>query len=352
MQTDQPPDPWWTGLARGIGTVAAQRHFLMPALNGAVGDRLERLSIRMRFRDGGRDVSVGRIGRLIVHRHLVICVHGLMGDEVVWGQLQDDKLQDDTAQGDMPSLVARLHAAGMTPLSVRYNSGRHVSQNGRSLSALLDTLVARHGHRFDRLSFVCHSMGGLVVRSAEHCAQQGKAQQTSPSRRTAGAWLDRMDTLICLGTPHDGAWLERSSSLLSEALERLPTRPTRIIAGLMNLRSAGIRDLRLGLLTDEDWGRRDSAWMGLEDRQQVPLSPNARYRVAVGLLTADETAWLGRVFGDGMVAPKSAGKLKLAGQGDGASALAIERQVFAGTGHVALMTRPDVHAWICDRLSD
>lgn len=334
MPIDPSDRRWWAGFARGAGTVAAQRHFLVPAINGAVGDRLKRLSIPMRFRDAGRDVSVAKVGRLIAHRHLVICVHGLMGDEVVWGQAPADAVP-----GEGLSLEARLAAAGMTPLSVRYNSGRHVSQNGRSLSALLDALVVRHGARFDRVSFVCHSMGGLVVRSAEHRAQKDKALLG------ASAWLDRMDTLICLGTPHDGAWLERTSSVVSEVLQRLPTRPTRIIAGLMNLRSAGIRDLRLGLLTDDDWARRDSAWMGLADRQQVPLSPGVRYRVAMGTLTADETAWLGRVFGDGMVAPGSAGTLS------GADDAGIEQRVFPSTGHVALMVRPDVHAWICARLA-
>ena len=342
MQIDppsDPPRPWWAGVVSGARTVAAQRHFVMPALNGAVGDRLQRLAIPMRLREAGRDISVARVGRLIEHRHLVICVHGLMGDEVVWGE----------AKGDAPSLLARLSAAGMTPLSVRYNSGRHVSQNGRSLAALLDALVARHGHRFDHLSFVCHSMGGLVVRSAEHCAQQARAQRGEALQgrapQDATDWLARMDTLVCLGTPHDGAWLERTSSVISDVLSRVATRPTRIISGLMNLRSAGIQDLRLGLLTDADWARRDAAWMRLTDRQSVPLSPGVRYRLAVGTLTADEQAWLGRVFGDGMVAPRSASQVGLGASG-------VERRVFAGTGHVALMTRPDVHAWLCDRLRD
>lgn len=322
MQIEQTPESWWAGIARGARTVADQRHFVMPAVNGAVGDRLRRLAIRMRLRDRGRDIPVGRVGRLISHRHLVICVHGLMGDEVVWG----------AARRGAPSLLARLGEVGASPLCVRYNSGRHVSQNGRSLSSLLDAMVARHGHRFDRISFVCHSMGGLVVRAAEHRAQQD-----------ASSWLSRMDTLVCLGTPHEGAWLERTSSALSEVLGRLPTRPTRLIAGLMNLRSAGIRDLRLGLLTDEDWARRDSAWMGLADRQAVPLSPGVRYHLGIGLLTADETAVLGRVFGDGMVAPRSA---RLSAQPE------VCRRVFTSTGHVALMTRPDVHAWICSTLSE
>ncbi len=52
---------------------------------------------------------------------------------------------------------------GRTPLYVRYNTGRHVSDNGASLDALPEGLP-----ECDDIALVGHSMGGLVARSACH----------------------------------------------------------------------------------------------------------------------------------------------------------------------------------------
>jgi len=61
---------------------------------------------------------------------------------------------------------------GVTPLYLRYNSGLHISQNGRALAALLDRLIEQHPG-IDRLTLVGHSMGALIARSAGHYAGAG-----------------------------------------------------------------------------------------------------------------------------------------------------------------------------------
>src|SRR5436309_1398051 len=57
---------------------------------------------------------------------------------------------------------------GATPVYVRYNSGRHVSENGRSIDELLEALVAAWPVEVGRIALVGHSMGGLVARSAAY----------------------------------------------------------------------------------------------------------------------------------------------------------------------------------------
>ena len=65
---------------------------------------------------------------------LVVFVHGLMGNEVGW--------RLGRRQGREPYGTRLARELGCTPVYVRYNSGRHISENGRSLADLLDAIVA------------------------------------------------------------------------------------------------------------------------------------------------------------------------------------------------------------------
>ncbi len=133
---------------------------------------------------------------------------------------------------------------GATPVYVRFNTGRHISENGRSLPELLGALVDRWPVEVDEVALVGHSMGGLVARSACHRA----AEEGMP-------WVDRLRHTVTLGTPHMGAPMAQGVHKLAHALDRLPE--TRMFAGFLKRRSSGIRDLRYGSLVDEDWRDRD-----------------------------------------------------------------------------------------------
>ena len=56
----------------------------------------------------------------------------------------------------------------VTPVYVRYNTGRHISTNGRELAAKLQRLVSVWPVRVREIDLIGHSMGGLVIRSACH----------------------------------------------------------------------------------------------------------------------------------------------------------------------------------------
>ena len=121
------------------------------------------------------------------------------------------------------------------PVYLHYNSGRHVSENGREFAALLEQLVAGWPVPVDELVIVGHSMGGLVARSACHHAEaQGQA------------WLASLTKLVCLGTPHHGAPLERGGRWVDVLLGLSPY--VAPFARLGKARSAGITDLRFGNL--------------------------------------------------------------------------------------------------------
>ena len=87
---------------------------------------------------------------------------------------------------------------GYTPVYLRYNSGLRIGANGRMLADSLESLLAHWPQPVDDLVLIGHSMGGLVARSAIHHA-------TNAGQR----WASQLSKMICLGTPHHGAPLER-----------------------------------------------------------------------------------------------------------------------------------------------
>src|SRR4051812_15724056 len=115
------------------------------ALNGVYGDRLEAegspLAIPMQVR---------RVGETITP-HVVVFLHGLGETEYAWGRPNYGDLLDDA-----------------TPVFIRFNTGRHISENGTDLAALLEDLVRDWPVPVARITIVGHSMGGLVARSACH----------------------------------------------------------------------------------------------------------------------------------------------------------------------------------------
>jgi pimeloyl-ACP methyl ester carboxylesterase len=168
---------------------------------------------------------------------LAVFVHGLCGTEHSWNARSGP---DSVCYGDL--LEADL---GQTPVYVRYNTGLHVSENGRALSALMERLTAVWPTPVHEIALVGHSMGGLVVRSACHHGSVSRARWTQAVRHVA-----------CLGSPHLGAPLEQATGALCRSLAVLPE--TRPFARLVNQRSARIKDLRSGSLVDEDRLGRDA----------------------------------------------------------------------------------------------
>ena len=105
---------------------------------------------------------------------LVVFVHGLCETEEAWWL---GTRADPAADAPAPRTYgARLRDdLGFSPLYLRYNSGLHISENGRRLSWLLEELCREWPVEVRELALVGHSMGGLVARSACHEAADGGA---------------------------------------------------------------------------------------------------------------------------------------------------------------------------------
>lgn len=320
-----------TGTAWLARTGYENRNYLPAVLNGAVGDKLARagegLAIGMSFRHDRRDIPVAALAVSMADGdgRAAVFVHGLMGDELMWQQ---------TLGGDEGLAAALERDRGVVPLYVRYNSGLHISTNGRALADLLESFARAHAGDVKTLTLVGHSMGGLVVRSAEHYG-----------REAGHRWPELVDSIALLGAPHDGSYLEKLGHLTSTILETIPTSQTRIISRVIDERSDGIKDLRIGVLVDEDWQRPDAHSMPIAERTTVPLLPDARYHVVIGTLVGDHTSIVAAYLGDGLVAKGSALGTKRDELTD-----AVVYKVFPRTGHMALMTSPDVQQYLVEVL--
>jgi pimeloyl-ACP methyl ester carboxylesterase len=263
---------------------------VVSALNGAFGDALLRqgnpLALRMAVRRNGQDVGITRSGMRSAYPNaksrLVVFVHGLCETDEAW------KLG---AGRHVPYGHRMEIELGYTPVYLRYNTGRHISENGRELAVLLEDLVAAWPVQVDEVVLIGHSMGGLVGRSACHYGADS-------------ACVAKVRHVFTLGTPHRGAPLEQATNAATAALARLPE--TRPIAKALNLRSSGIKDLRYGYLTDECWMDQDCDAYLRTSAQEIPFLPTARHYFICATLTREADAPVGRIIGDLLVLPPSA----------------------------------------------
>jgi pimeloyl-ACP methyl ester carboxylesterase len=246
---------------------------LLAALNGLIGDTLdEPLAI---------PTAVRRVGEPATPR-LAVFIHGLGETEYAWGA---------------PSYGERLHQdLAITPVYVRYNSGRSIADSGASLAALLDEVVAGWPVEVEQIALIGHSMGALVARSAS---------------AHGGLWTGLVRHTISLGAPYSGAPLEQAVHALAATLALAPE--TRPFARFLRRRSAGIRDLRRGL--------------------DMPPLDGAAHHFVAATVTRSATHPVGRMVGDTLVLARSASV-----GFEETSGLAL-----GGAHHFALLNHPEVY---------
>lgn len=310
------------------------REAIVAALNGVLGDYLAAtanpLAIAMKFRREGHalalDTPAWKESLPDAGSRVLVLVHGLCLNDLQWSREGHD-------HG-----VALARDLGFTPLYLNYNSGLHVSINGRMLAQQLELLLDGWPCTPERLVLLGHSMGGLVARSALHYAAQAGHR-----------WPARLGDLVFLGTPHHGAPLERAGHWIDVTLGSVPYAAP--FARLGKVRSAGITDLRYGNLVDEDWVGRDRFERGADRRQHVPLPAAVRCYAAGASIARRSGSLKERMLGDGLVPLDSA----LGRHADASRTLAFaeDRQAtFYGMNHLDLLNRAEVYARLRQWLGD
>lgn len=297
-------------------------------INGVLGDSLvdhdnplhQAMSLRNEF---GEEITAAEWSAT-GNRGLVLFLHGLCFSEREW--------QNFSHQG----FVRELRELGYGVAWLRYNSGRAIAENGADLSRLLEQLEAND----KPITLIGHSMGGLLIRAATHYAedfashaenQDENQSADTDARPQKSAWLPRLKNAAYIGSPHQGAPLERLGESVNRLLALTPY--TRPLMQLGDIRSTGIQDLRHGRITPS--GKKASLQMPDHARHLL---------IAAHMGRSERRHWMG----DGLVPVRSALGQHLDTdkilQGD------ITRVEFSGMGHTAMLSDERVYAALLEWL--
>ena len=302
-----------------------ERDALVSALNGVLGDYLAAtanpLALTMTLRRNGRALALTpdaiAAAMPAAGARILVLAHGLCMNDLQWNR------------GGHDHGVALASELGYTPVYLRYNSGLHVSVNGRLLADMLEALLASWPVPVTGISLVALSMGGLVARSADVQA------------RLAGhAWPAWLRAMVFLGTPHHGAPLERIGNWTEQLLAATPY--TEPFTRLGRVRSAGITDLRHGCLLEDDWTGHDRFAARKDPRRPMPLPDGVACHAVAATLGRHAASLKSRVIGDGLVPVESA----LGRHSDPRFTLAFpeaHQWVAEGASHLDLLSRSDVY---------
>ncbi len=137
-----------------IQNKAQENHYIIPILNGLNGDLFEEnndpLAIRMQFRNKNQDIPLNKLDDYYDFDQfggkICILIHGLMGDEYMWKAMEGD---DNNKIGDWLEKNEKSNN-----LYLRYNTGLHISENGRALSNLLDQFIKLYGNRIKQINLL------------------------------------------------------------------------------------------------------------------------------------------------------------------------------------------------------
>ncbi|WP_343287208.1 alpha/beta hydrolase [Gordonia sp. SID5947] len=300
-------------------------------LNGLIGDQLaddaSPLATGMSIRAGGRAVpptaAALRAAFPSAGGHITVFLHGLMESEYAW------------EIGGRPTYGARLSAdLWTTEVRIRYNSGRHISDNGHALGELLAALVLLWPVPVTDISLIGHSMGGLVIRSA--CERAVRADMY---------WARLLRHTVYLGTPHLGAPVAKGVHAATAGLAR--SSMTAPFGNLLRRRSAGVRDLFHGTLTEQGWLDVDRDMLRQPLPDDAPLQQNVRHLFATASVTRRAGHPLGRLLGDGLVLAES-------GRGQSRRRTIGLRPSdgihIGGAHHFTLLNHADVYTWLRSEL--
>jgi pimeloyl-ACP methyl ester carboxylesterase len=313
----------------GSDTPNPGREAALAALNGVLGDHLAAtgnpLAIPMALRCAGRPLPADPAAVAAelpqASSGVVVLIHGLCMNDLQWTRAGRDRFAE------------MAQDLGLTPLHLHYDSGLHIFENGAGFADRLEALLDLWPRPIERLVLIGHSMGGLVARSA---FLQG---ETAHLR-----WPGLVSDMVFLGTPHQGAPLEKAGHWVDVILGATPYAAP--LARLGRVRSAGITDLRHGDLVEADrLHHRDRSAPRGTKRRAHPLPAQVRCHAVAAVTAVEGAGPAAALFGDGLVPVASAlGRHRDPDRDLGLSP--DHTATIRGIGHLDLIWNDDVTATV------
>ncbi len=199
--------------------------------------------IKMSFRSYGKDISSEEV--LSAYKQsglskIILFIPGLFTDESLW---LDRTLTIDNRNVISSGIADDYKKRGYFPIFIRFNHGKHISDNGKELLLLLSDLLNKDSSL--RLNVFCYSIGCLVFRSTLYYARENFSEIS----------IKNIDKVIFISSPDGGSYLEKAGFWATFLMERAPTLAIQLIGVIGNLRSDAIKDLSHGVIREEDWNQ-------------------------------------------------------------------------------------------------
>ncbi|NJO90109.1 MAG: hypothetical protein HC831_15050 [Chloroflexia bacterium] len=260
---------------------------------------------------------------------VILVIHGLMCDESVWLSEPTDKIQRLGTRTENEEKANVLY--------IRYNTGLHISENGRKFSNLIQKFVDTYP-AVKELVIFSHSMGGLVTRSAGYYADIQKQE-----------WTKLLKKVFLIGVPNEGSYLAKVAYMTQYFFRKIDISEKDSIAKFFDVRSNGIKDLSFGYLVDEDWqNAKDGNEKNIETTKVYPLQNVDYYLIAGTVADENKRSHIFTFFGDGLVEKDSA--LSSLFTNNNLKSGKVEMKLFVGETHVSLLESEKVFEYVNEKL--
>lgn len=151
--------------------------------------------------------------------------------------------------------------------------------------------------------------------------------------------IPRVRRVVMVGSPLQGAPLEKFGNLAGAVFSAVDLPATAIIGQLINGRSAGIKDLRYGYVRDEEWAGLDADAVGRDGRLDVELPGHIAWCFISGTVGASPNHPLSQALGDLLVRVESA-------SGPRDAPPIVTTHHVGGVHHGAVQVHPEVYALV------
>jgi pimeloyl-ACP methyl ester carboxylesterase len=327
----------WEDFKQQVTEMKDDSHYMVPILNGIMGDTMAEKGsdslINLSFRHQSRDVSVEKLSEQYdftkFNGKVILIIHGLMNDESIWQSAATDKaLRLGTA-------LEKEKKANI--LYIRYNTGLHISENGRKVSNLIQALIEKYPE-IKELVIISHSMGGLVSRSAGYYAD---IQRQS--------WISILKKVFLIGVPNEGSYLAKVAHITQYFFRKIDPTEKDSVAKFFDVRSNGIKDLSFGYLVDEDWQNTENEnKKNVETTKVFPIANVDYYLIAGTIAEKEKRSRIFTFFGDGLVEKESA--LSNLFKTNSLKSGKVEMKLFAKENHLSLLESEMVREYLKESL--